>query len=169
MIEPEPVSAEIPSGGHTKAAPPDTTWVLVDPDGRRHRTDDLQAWARENYALLGFQDPEDWKRICKGMQDVARLTVLGRRGQKTFRGWTVEQRPREKLSSSARTWTLISPDGEIVQVYNLQKWVRENALLFGGKDEKKIKLVCNKFHDVARSMRTGSTRNLSYKGWRVRE
>lgn len=168
MIEPLPLSAGIPSGGHAKETPTDTCWVLVDPDGRRHRTGDLQAWARENYALLGFQDPEDWRRICKGMRDVARFTVLGRPGPKTFRGWTVEQRPREKLSNTARTWTLVSPTGEAVQVYNLQHWIRENPSLFRAKDEKRIKYICNKFQNIAHSMRTGSNRHKSYKGWTVR-
>lgn len=166
--EPLPALAAMPSEEYVEKVPPDNCWVLVDPDGQRYKTGDLQVWARENHALLGFQSPEDWKRICKGLRDVARFTVLGKRGHKTFRGWTVEQRPKEKLSHTARTWTLISPAGEIVQVYNLQKWVRQNALMFGAKDEKKIKQVCNKFQDIARSVRTGSNRSQSYKGWRVR-
>lgn len=99
----------------------DNCWVLVSPDGQRHVVENLQEWARENFALLGFQSAEDWKVICKRMRNVARQTVFGKSGPKTFRGWTVEQRPKEKISNTAHMWTLVSPAGEVIQVYNLRK------------------------------------------------
>ena len=72
-------------------------------------------------------------------------------------------------NSSAKSWTLISPEGRTYEVMNLRLWVRENADLFEcDGSEKGIDRIARGFYTISRNVRLNQ-RGQTYKGWIVAE
>lgn len=76
---------------------------------------------------------------------------------------------RFETNSSAKTYTIMSPEGNEYQVSNLRNWIRENADLFGGDNsDEAVNRISNGFYTIARNTRLNK-RGQTYKGWIVVE
>lgn len=93
-------------------------WVLIDPDGGRHKIYDLSEWARQNVQLFFPENPPEnaAQRICMGFQPIARGMREPERKHKakTYKKWTLEEPPRPRTDEdtedsfeSARPWVSI--------------------------------------------------------------
>ncbi len=94
-------------------------WVLIDPDGGRHKIYDLSEWARQNVQLFFPENPPEnaAQRICRGFQPIARGMREPEREHKakTYKKWTLEEPPRPRTDEdsedsfeSARPWASIA-------------------------------------------------------------
>lgn len=75
--------------------------------------------------------------------------------------------PGNKPITASKTWVLISPSGEHIEVQNLSSWLAENIMLFGYDDPSNSVVVSKRFRELARFMRKGSSRRTTYKGWKL--
>ena len=93
-------------------------WVLIDPDGGRHRIYDLAGWIRQNIKLFFPDDvPENAvSRVCCGFQAIAKgLREPDRKYKaKTYKKWTLAEPPRPRTDEDtedsfemARPWVSI--------------------------------------------------------------
>lgn len=74
---------------------------------------------------------------------------------------------RFETNSSAKSYTLVSPDGIKIDVTNLRKWVRENAGLFEVEPtDENVSRICGGFYTIAKNIRKG-IRGQTYKGWSI--
>ena len=74
---------------------------------------------------------------------------------------------RFETNSSAKTYTLVSPEGVKVEVTNLRQWARENAELFGFEPtDENVQRICNGFYTIAKNIRN-CRRGQTYKGWTI--
>ena len=75
---------------------------------------------------------------------------------------------RLATNSSAKHWTLISPDGVMYKCSNLSEFVRNNGDLFGirGDDDKAVQRICTGFIVYKRGLRKG-TRAYCNGGWKI--
>lgn len=70
-------------------------------------------------------------------------------------------------NSSAKTFTLVTPDGEKIGVTNLRHWVRKNADLFDCEPtDENVARICAGFYTIARNIRL-NRRGKTYKGWTI--
>ena len=70
-------------------------------------------------------------------------------------------------NSSAKNYTLVSPEGTKIDVTNLKHWVRENTELFELEPtDENVSLISGGFYTIARNIRL-SRRGQTYKGWTV--
>lgn len=93
-------------------------WVLIDPDGGRHKIYDLAGWIRQNIKLF-FPDevPESAiSRVCCGFQSIARgMRETDRKYKaKSYKKWTLAEPPRPRTDEDtedsferARPWVSI--------------------------------------------------------------
>lgn len=76
-------------------------WVLIDPDGGRHKVYDLAGWIRQNIKLFFPDDvPESAvSRVCCGFQAIAKgLREPDRKYKaKTYKKWTLAEPPRPRI------------------------------------------------------------------------
>ena len=91
-------------------------------------------------------------------------------------GHSVSDTTREKLrerarqrrfstNSSAKTWTLISPDGRRFECTNLNNWIRQNIDLFGYElTEENVHRISAGFRVVKRNIKRQKS-GQTYKGW----
>ena len=72
---------------------------------------------------------------------------------------------RFTTNSSAKAWTLISPDGRRFECTNLNNWIRQNIDLFGCelKDENVYRISAG-FRTVKRNIKLNKS-GQTYKGW----
>ena len=77
----------------------------------------------------------------------------------------IKQKPMSL--TGVKQWTLKSPEGEIIIVENLSRWLENNIEQFGGAGAEDAERAYKKFREIARLMRHGSTRRKSYHGWRL--
>ena len=73
---------------------------------------------------------------------------------------------------SAKVWRLIAPDGERIEVVNLQHWARNNAHLFGKRagNDHDAAVIAHGFKNISESQRGLRKRPVStYKGWSLAE
>lgn len=72
---------------------------------------------------------------------------------------------RFSTNSSAKSWTLISPDNRRFECTNLNNWIRQNIDLFGCelKDENVYRISAG-FRTVKRNIKLNKS-GQTYKGW----
>lgn len=76
---------------------------------------------------------------------------------------------RFETNSSAKSWVLISPEGDRYEVINLLLWIRENIELFDGDNsEENAKRIAGGLRVIAKNIRD-NRRGQTYKGWIVAE
>ncbi len=65
-------------------------WHLISPEGREYKFRSLNFWARENYHLFGFENPNDAQKVSAGIRG-AKRGALGKETTKacTYKGWRV--------------------------------------------------------------------------------
>lgn len=74
---------------------------------------------------------------------------------------------RFETNSSAKDWTIMSPEGEIYNIINLKHWIRQNQEKFGDDlCEADINRISSGLRVVAKNTRTGKGCT-TYKGWSV--
>lgn len=74
---------------------------------------------------------------------------------------------RFETNSSAKSYTLVSPERTKIDVTNLRQWVRENAELFGCEPtNENVQRICNGFYTIAKNIRN-CHRGQTYKGWTI--
>ena len=74
---------------------------------------------------------------------------------------------RFETNSSAKDWTIMSPEDEIYTVTNLKNWIRQNPEKFGDDlSEADIDRISSGFRVVAKNARKGKS-GTTYKGWSV--
>lgn len=74
---------------------------------------------------------------------------------------------RFTTNSSAKTYTLISPDGEEIEVTNLQLWAREHCDLFDFEfSDENAKRISHGFYTIWKNIRNNK-RGQRYKGWTI--
>ena len=74
---------------------------------------------------------------------------------------------RFETNSSAKTYTLVSPEGVKVEVTNLRQWARENSEFFGfDPTDENVQRICNGFYTIAKNIRL-CRRGQTYKGWTI--
>lgn len=71
-----------------------------------------------------------------------------------------------KSRTIPRTWTLKSPDGQLVIVKNMVTWIRAHPEYFGS-DDRSVRRTYIAFKRIAHCMRLGSSRRISCKGWTI--
>lgn len=76
---------------------------------------------------------------------------------------------RFETNSSAKSYTIMSPEGQEYTVTNLMNWIRENIHLFGEENsDEAVNRVAHGFYTVTRNTRLNK-RGQRYKGWIVVE
>ena len=74
---------------------------------------------------------------------------------------------RFETNSSAKDWTIMSPEGDIYNITNLRNWIRQNGEKFGcDLTEADIDRISSGFRVTARNTRKGKS-GTTYKGWSV--
>lgn len=74
---------------------------------------------------------------------------------------------RFETNSSAKDWTILSPDGKIYNFVNLRNWIRQNLDKFGNHlSERDVDRINSGFRVAKRNMLRG-TSTTTYKGWSV--
>lgn len=74
---------------------------------------------------------------------------------------------RFETNSSAKSYTLVSPEGTKIDVTNLRQWARENSEFFGfDPTDENVKRICNGFYTIAKNIRN-CHRGQTYKGWTI--
>lgn len=74
---------------------------------------------------------------------------------------------RFETNSSAKTYILISPYGERIEVTNLSLWARKNCELFGFEpSDKNAEKISHGFYTIWENIRK-SQRGQTYKGWTI--
>ncbi len=104
------------------------------------------------------------KKISKSAKgrDMSELRVKGTAAaQRSPKGGRFE------TNSSAKEYTLITPEGEKIIVVNLRNWVRGNSRLFGvDPTDENVDRICHGFYKILSNIiqnRSGQ----SYKGWTI--
>lgn len=77
---------------------------------------------------------------------------------------------RFDTNSSAKSYTIMSPEGNEYEVTNLMNWVRDNIGLFGEEEptDEAVRRIASGFYTIARNTRLNK-RGQRYKGWIVVE
>ena len=76
---------------------------------------------------------------------------------------------RFETNSSAKSYTIMSPEGQEYTVTNLMNWIRENIHLFSDDNsDEAVNRVARGFYTIVRNTRL-SKRGQRYKGWIVVE
>ena len=74
---------------------------------------------------------------------------------------------RFTTNSSAKSWTLIAPDGMQYKCTNLNKFIREHAAIFGiSGDDKSVSRIAQGFTILKAGIKKG-TRSTCNGGWRI--
>lgn len=74
---------------------------------------------------------------------------------------------RFETNSSAKDWTIMSPEGKVYNVVNLKNWIRQNANLFGDNlTDDDIDRIGNGFRVAKNNIKKGKG-TVTYKGWSI--
>ena len=74
---------------------------------------------------------------------------------------------RFETNSSAKDWTIMSPDGKVYTIVNLKNWIRQNIELFGDNlTDADVERISSGFRVINRNARRGKG-TVTYKGWSV--
>lgn len=74
---------------------------------------------------------------------------------------------RFETNSSAKDWTILSPDGKIYNFVNLRNWIRQNLDKFGNHlSERDVDRINSGFRVAKRNMVKGKS-TVTYKEWSV--
>lgn len=118
-------------------------------------------WMQERHAARRNLWSEESRRTLRERGRPEQL----QRGTDTAKNLPGNQ--RGEANREAKTWELVSPDGEIFVVTNLLNWSRENAWRFDMSEDEAVKIKSG-FTAISRSMRGLTKRPVrSYKGWRL--
>ena len=118
-------------------------------------------------------------QILKGHQvDPETRKAIGEAAKKHFRpdmwkngveaGKIAPKTGRFETHSSAKRWTLLSPDGRMYKCTNLDKFIRDHADLFGidGTDDNAVHRISSGFVQLKKGLKTGR-RITCNKGWKI--
>ena len=154
-------------------------WVLIDPDGGRHKIYDLAGWIRQNIKLFFPDDvPESAvSRVCCGFQAIAKgLREPERKYKaKTYKKWTLAEPPRPRTDEDtedsferARPWVSIGDRfGALTIVDTAPKKV------YAGNVEVAWKVYCRfcgetkvmSYASITRADSCGCLKHIPHKVW----
>jgi hypothetical protein len=74
---------------------------------------------------------------------------------------------RFESNVNAKSWEIISPDGEVFKIRNLANWCRENCHLFGKEPcDKSASQIAHGFFSIKKNMIKGKG-VITYMGWYI--
>lgn len=76
---------------------------------------------------------------------------------------------RFDTNSSAKSWTLVAPDGRFFQCTNLNNWIRSNIELFDcDLTDENVNRISAGFRTIKRNIKTNRS-GQTYKGWTLED
>lgn len=79
----------------------------------------------------------------------------------------IDENTKQKIIKAlSKNWVLISPEGRLYVIFNLNKWAKENFNLFGYDEESGQTRIVSGVNAVKRRYLAGSNVD-TYKGWRI--